>query len=61
MRDKKDTGNDDVSRNVRKLLRKRGLKLMTHLVKNMYGTGQSSEDFIRVTVIALKKTPKDSE
>jgi hypothetical protein len=61
MRDKKDAGNGDVPANVRKSLRKSGLRLMKKLVHNIFVTGHSSKDFIYVTVIALKKKPEDSE
>jgi len=61
MRDKKDAGNDDIPGNIRKSLRKYGLRLMTKLVNNVLVTGHSSKDFIHVTVNALKKKPEDPE
>jgi len=61
MRDNKVVGNDDVPGNIRKSLRKYGLRLMIKLVNNISVIGHSSKDFIYVTAIALKKKPEDSE
>jgi hypothetical protein len=57
MKDKKATGDGDVSGKVLKLLREDGLKIMTPLFNNMYETGKWPQDVIAVTVIALKKKP----
>jgi hypothetical protein len=35
-----------------------GLKIMTQPMKNAYGFGEYSKDFIEVTMIALKKKSK---
>jgi hypothetical protein len=61
MRYKKDAGNDYVPGNVRKSLRKRGLRLMIKLINKIFVTGHSSKDLIYVTETALKKKPEDSK
>jgi hypothetical protein len=58
MRDKKATGDDDVPGDVLKLLGEDGLRLMTQLINSMYVTREWPRDFIKVTVIALKKKHK---
>jgi hypothetical protein len=58
MRDKKDTGDDDVPRDILRLLGEDGLKLMIQLINSIYVTGEWPRDFIEVTMIALKKKPK---
>jgi hypothetical protein len=60
MRDKKDTGDDDVPGDVLKLLGEDGLRVVTQLINSIYSyvTGEWPRDFIEVTMIALKKKPK---
>ena len=58
MRNKKATGDDDVPRDVLKLLREGGLKIMTKLINTIYETEKWPKDFKEVTMIALKKKPK---
>jgi hypothetical protein len=58
MRDKKATGDDDVPWDVHILLGEDGLRLMTQLINNIYVTGERSEDFIEITMIALQNEPK---
>jgi len=58
MRNKKATGDDDVPRDVLKLLGEGGLKIMKKLINNIYETGEWPSDFTKVTMIASKKTPQ---
>jgi len=58
MRNKKATGDDDVSGDVLKLSGEGGLKIMTKLINTIYETGEWSKDFTEVTMIALKKKPQ---
>ena len=58
MRNKKATGNDDVPGDVLKLLGEGGLKIMTKLINSIYETGEWPEDYMDVTMIALKKKPQ---
>jgi hypothetical protein len=58
IRDKKATGDDDVSGDVLKFLGEGGLRLMTQLINSMYVTGEWPRDFIEVTMTVLKKKPK---
>jgi hypothetical protein len=58
IRDKKATGDDDISGDVLKLLGEDGLRLMTQLINSMYVTGEWPRDFIEITMYALKKKPK---
>ena len=55
MRNRKATGDDDVSGDVLKLLGEGGLKILTKLINTIYGTGEWPMDFTEVTMIALKK------
>jgi len=57
MRNKKATGDDDVSGDMLKLFGG-GLKIMTKLINTVYETGEWSKDFTEVTMIALKKKPQ---
>jgi signal transduction protein with GAF and PtsI domain len=61
MRDKKATRDDDVLRDILRLLGEDGPRLMTQLINNIYETGQWPKDFIEVTVITLKKKPKGTK
>jgi hypothetical protein len=58
MRDKKVTGNYNISGDVLKLLGEDGLRLMSQLIISIYGTGEWPRYFIEVTMIALKKKSK---
>jgi hypothetical protein len=58
MRNKKATRDDDVPRDVLKLLGEAGLKIMTKLISTIYETGEWPNDFREVTMIALKKKPQ---
>jgi hypothetical protein len=58
MKNKKATRDDDVPRDVLKLLGKDGLKIMTKLINTIYETGEWPKDFTEVTMIALKKKPR---
>jgi len=55
MRNRKATGDDDVPRDVLKLLGEGGLKILTKLINTIYQTGEWPKDFTEVTMIALKK------
>ena len=57
MRDKKPKGDEDVPRDVSKLLREEGLRLMTQLFNNIYKNGEWPKDFTEVTIISLKNKP----
>jgi hypothetical protein len=57
MKDKKAIGDDNVPGDVLRLLVEDCLKIMTHLIKNMYKIGGWPKDFIEITVISLKKKP----
>jgi hypothetical protein len=46
---------DDVHGDVLKLLGEDGLRLMTHLIINIYENGEGPHDFSEVTVIVFKK------
>ena len=58
MRNKKATGDDDVSGDVLKLLGEGGFKIMMKLINTIYETGEWPKDFMEVTMIALKKKPQ---
>jgi hypothetical protein len=59
VRDKKATGDDDISRYVLKPLGEDSLKrLMTQLINIIYGNGQWPKDLIEVAMIALKRPTK---
>jgi len=58
IRNKKATGDDDVPRDVFKLLGEGGLKIITKLINTIYETGEWPKDFTEVTMIALKKKPQ---
>jgi len=58
MRVNKAIGNYGVPGDVVKLLGRDGLRTVTHLINNIYETGERPKDFSDVTVIALKKKPK---
>jgi hypothetical protein len=58
MRDKKATGDDDVSVEALKLLGDDGLNLLTQMINSIYESGEWPEDFTEVTMVALKKKPK---
>jgi hypothetical protein len=53
MKDKKATGDDDVPEEVLKLMGGNGLKIMTQLIDNIYGTGKYANDLIEATMLAL--------
>jgi len=57
MRNKKATGDDDISGDVLKLLGG-GLKIMKKLINNIYETGEWPKDFTEVKIITLKKKPQ---
>ena len=58
MRNKKATGDDDVSGDVLKLLGECGSKIMRELINTIYETGEWPKDFTEVTMFALKKKPQ---
>ena len=58
MRNRKATGDDDIPRDVLKLLEEGGLKTMTKLSNTTYNTGEWPQDFTEVIMIALKKKTK---
>jgi hypothetical protein len=58
MRDKRDTGDDDVPGDVLKFLGEDSLKLMTQLINSIYVSGEWPRDLIEITMIALKKKHK---
>jgi hypothetical protein len=60
LRDKKATGDDDVPRDVLKLLGEDDLRIMKQLIKNVYETGEWTKHFSEVTMIVLKRKPKTS-
>jgi hypothetical protein len=51
IRNKKATGDDDVSGDVLKLLGEDGLKIMIKLINTIYETGEWPKDFTEVTMI----------
>jgi len=51
-------GDDGVPGDVLKLLGRDGLSTVTHLINNIYKTGERPKDFSDVTVIHLKKKPE---
>jgi len=57
IRNKKATGDDDISGEVLKLLGEGGFKIMKKLINNSYETGEWPKNFTEVTMIALKKKP----
>jgi hypothetical protein len=57
MRDKKAAGDDDVPRDVLKLLGEDGLKLMTQLINSIYVTGEWPKDFTEFTITVSNKKP----
>jgi hypothetical protein len=58
IKNKKATGVDGVPGDVLRLLGEGGLKIMTQLNNDIYGTGEWPKDFIEVAMIALKRKPK---
>jgi hypothetical protein len=56
MKEKKAVGNDDVPRDVLKLMGDDGLKIITQLINKIYETGEWPKDITEVTMIALKKS-----
>ena len=52
MKDKKDTGDDDVAENVLRFLEEDGLKTKTQLINSRYETGEWPKGFIGVTMTA---------
>ena len=56
--DKESIRDDDVPRDVLRLLGEDGLRILTQLVNNMHETGQWPSDFTESAVIALKKKPE---
>jgi len=54
MRNKKATGDDDVSGDVLKLLGEGVLKIMTKLINSIYENGEWPENFTEDTMFALK-------
>ena len=58
MRNRKATGDDDIPRDVLKLLGEGGLKIMIKLSSTIYNTEEWPQDFTEVTMIALKKKTK---
>jgi hypothetical protein len=54
MRDKEAIGDDDVPVEAHKLLGD-GLNLLTQLISNIYESAEQPKDFIKVTMVALKK------
>jgi len=58
MRNKKDTGDEDVPGDVLKLMGEGGLKIMTKLINTIYETGEWPKDFTEVTMITVKKKPR---
>ena len=58
MRNKKATEDDDVPGDVLKLYGEAGLKIMKKLINTTYETGEWPEDFMEVTMIALKRKPR---
>jgi hypothetical protein len=61
MRDMKATGDDDHADVPGDVFKSSGLKLVTLLIISIYKTGDWSNDFICVAVVALRKKPKASE
>ena len=53
MRNRKATGDDDIPKDVLKLLGEGGLKKMTKLSNTIHNTGEWPQDFTEVTMIAL--------
>jgi len=58
MRNRKATGDYDIPGDVLKLLGEGGLKILTKLINTIYNTGEWSQDFTEVRMIALKKKTK---
>ena len=58
MKNKKATGDDDISGDVLKLLGEGGLKIIKKLFNTIYETGEWPKDFTEITKIALKKKPQ---
>jgi len=54
MRNKKATGDDNVSGDVLKLLGEGSLKIMRKLINNIYETGERPKDFTEVKMIVAK-------
>jgi len=55
MGNRKATRDDDVPRDVLKVLGEVGLKILTILINTIHETGEWPKDFTKVTMIALKK------
>lgn len=47
--------------NVLKLFGKNGLKIMTQLINNIHETGERTNNFLKVTMIALKRKPETTK
>jgi hypothetical protein len=58
MRDKKATGDDDVSLEALKLLGDDGLNKLSQLINNIYESGEWPKDFTEVTMVEFKKKPE---
>jgi hypothetical protein len=58
IRDKKATVNDDVAAEVLKLLVEDGLRQITQLINNIHKTAEWHNDFMEVTMLALKTKPE---
>jgi hypothetical protein len=58
LRDEKATGDGDLPGDVLKLLREGGFKIMTQLFNSTHKTGARPNEFLEVTMTALKKKPK---
>jgi hypothetical protein len=58
MRNKKATGDDDVPRDVLKILGEAGMKIITKFINTIYETGEWPMDFTKVTMVVLKKKPQ---
>jgi hypothetical protein len=61
IRNKKATGDDDVSGDVLKLFGEGGLKIMTKLINTIYETGNWPKNFTEFIMIALKKKPQSTK
>jgi hypothetical protein len=58
MRDKKATGDDDLTVEALKLLGDDGLNLLKQLINNIHEYGEWPKDFTKVIMAPLKKKPK---
>jgi hypothetical protein len=61
MRDRKATENDDMPGNVLKLLGKDDVKMVTQMPKNIYKTGEWSQNSSEVIIVALEKKTRASK